>query len=69
MITINKAFQWSPNGYDIERIEAGSHDHLPDRAVAIADDLGVLVPESNTRRKPDGEVSTGKKKNKKKAAE
>ncbi|AMO58118.1 hypothetical protein GZ77_20500 [Endozoicomonas montiporae] len=43
MFTITKSFNWSPNGYDIETIEAGDHETLPDRAVVIAGELGFLV--------------------------
>ena len=43
MITIKESFNWSPNGYDIETIEAGDHDELPDRAVAIAGELDLLA--------------------------
>ena len=42
MITIKKSFQWSPNGYDVKTIDAGEHETLPDRAVEIASQLGLL---------------------------
>ena len=43
MITIKQSFKWSPNGYTIETVNQGDHDHLPDRAIAIAGELGLLV--------------------------
>ncbi|WP_163371070.1 hypothetical protein [Endozoicomonas acroporae] len=45
MITIRKAFNWSPNGYDIETVPAGAHETLPERAVAIAEELGLIEEE------------------------
>ena len=45
MITIRKTFNWSPNGYDIETVPAGAHETLPERAVAIAEALGLIEEE------------------------
>ncbi len=39
---IAAAFSWSPNGFDIEEVEAGEHEELPERAIEIAESLGVL---------------------------
>ncbi|MFY3603277.1 hypothetical protein ACOTHZ_11165 [Achromobacter xylosoxidans] len=41
-IKITKAFQWSPNGYEVTTVEAGEYESLPDRASEIALQLGVL---------------------------
>jgi hypothetical protein len=41
-IKIMKAFQWSPNGYDVATVEAGEHESLPDRASQIAAQLGAV---------------------------
>lgn len=41
-IKITKAFQWSPNGYDIATVDAGEYESLPDRASQIAVQLGAV---------------------------
>lgn len=41
-IKITKAFQWSPNGYDVETVEAGEYESLPERAGEIAAQIGAL---------------------------
>lgn len=41
-VKITRAFQWSPNGYDVATVEAGEHESLPDRAFQIAAQLGVV---------------------------
>lgn len=41
-IKITKAFQWSPNGYEVTTVEAGEYESLPDRASEIALQLGVV---------------------------
>ena len=42
MITISKKFAWSPNGYEVETVPAGAYETLPERAVAIAHELGLV---------------------------
>jgi hypothetical protein len=41
-VKITRAFQWSPNGYDVATVEAGEHESLPDRAFQIAAQLGAV---------------------------
>ncbi len=45
-IKITKAFQWSPNGYDVATIESGEYESLPERASEIAVQLGALAEEA-----------------------
>lgn len=42
MFIIKKSFKWSPNGYDVETVEAGEHEELPEKVVEIAKELDVL---------------------------
>lgn len=41
-IKIIKAFQWSPNGYDVATVDAGEHETLPQRAAEIAAQMGAI---------------------------
>lgn len=41
-IKVTKAFQWSPNGYDVATVEAGDYETLPERASEIAVQLGAM---------------------------
>lgn len=41
-IKIIKAFQWSPNGYDVATVDAGEHETLPARAAEIAAQMGAI---------------------------
>lgn len=45
-IKVTKAFQWSPNGYDVATIDAGEYESLPERASEIAVQLGALAKEA-----------------------
>ncbi|CAB3647649.1 hypothetical protein LMG26696_02623 [Achromobacter pulmonis] len=51
-IKITKAFQWSPNGYDVTTVEIGEHESLPDRAAEIALQLGVVGEQEQTPATP-----------------
>ncbi|QKQ51065.1 hypothetical protein [Achromobacter denitrificans] len=41
-IKITKAFQWSPNGYDVATVDVGEYESLPERAGEIAAQIGAL---------------------------
>lgn len=45
-IKVTKAFQWSPNGYDVASVDAGEYESLPERASRIAVQLGALAEEA-----------------------
>lgn len=46
MVTLTKALKWSPDGIQVQTIPAGEHDSLPERAIQIAEQIGILaVPE------------------------
>lgn len=45
-IKVTKAFQWSPNGYDVASVDAGEYESLPERASRIAVQLGALEGEA-----------------------
>ena len=53
MMTVTKAFKYSPNGYTVETVPAGEHESLPEQAVEIGKVLGVLV-EDKSDKKPSG---------------
>ncbi|AZY50094.1 hypothetical protein C0J09_13880 [Bordetella avium] len=42
-IKVTKAFQWSPNGYDVATVDAGEYETLPERASEIAVQLGAMA--------------------------
>ncbi|HAW3686735.1 TPA: hypothetical protein NVL72_004042 [Citrobacter freundii] len=43
MVILLKPLKWSPDGCQIETIEAGEHDELPARAIEIAVQIGILA--------------------------
>lgn len=47
-IKIIKAFQWSPNGYDVATVDAGEYESLPKRAGEIAAQIGALYLPNGT---------------------
>lgn len=42
MPVLKTSLKWSPDGCRIEVIPAGEHPELPDRALEIASQLGIL---------------------------
>ena len=65
MITITKTFKWSPNGYDVETIATGEHEALPEEALNIAGELGVLddpaAKKAEAKAKKEADAKSNKK--------
>jgi len=64
MIKLTRALKWSPDGMRVETVEAGEYDQLPDRAVEIAAQLGILandtVDESEIKPEAEKEITEAK---------